>query len=123
MISIGKTKEAKVKELEIILDIAKFYSMIWDDPKIIPNREFEFYNVFISYDETLSVFLVKEDGEMHLRTRNTMYDSRKNLTPEEVVYGIENTVKNNPGNFRQKFEESFKKPLGIYLAEREMKKW
>ena len=123
-----KFYEERVKILNYILKISKQYSYLWDDSEILNEGNLEIFSAFLDQDESCSIYVQEYKGRFSFKGKNLcnyLNINKKQLSAKEVSKGIENWGFDRPitpGDLMNSFCSSLEKPLGKYLAKKELRK-
>ena len=120
-----KNEKIKIKKLtkscDNILKLCREYSYLWDN-KLIEGNYLGLYSGFIARDETFHIGIEKlNDSEKFVFTGKNFDYGKKGLTGRYAAEELRN-YNINADNLLSRFFNSLEKPLGKYLAKKEIQR-
>jgi hypothetical protein len=113
------TIEEVVQDLENVLKIANHLSYLWTKDGPLYGEDLRFTSTFLAPDESWWMAVQHKNGKFRFHERY----NNKGLSPLEASKALLNVhYSGDPGALTEDFKLAIKKPLGEYLAEREISK-
>ena len=107
-----------VKDLEKILKIADIFSYLWDDGAPLYGEKLSFTGYWVAPDEHWSMYVQRKEEKFSFTSRDNLDDSF--FAEEAARVLVSNSYNGAPGALVRHFKNVLKKPLGKYLAKKEL---
>jgi hypothetical protein len=111
--------QGTVRAVELIFKIVDNFSYLWEEGAPLHGEELHLISYWAAQDDLERMWVERKEGGLHFKTN----EGGDYSSVEEVSRAIIDMNYRDPIKLLKVFKDALKKPLGEYLAERELGKF